>query len=870
MRRHILRQLAFLAASMASLLALQSGCQPGPPVTSSGPSVTSWNCPRMLEVKQEWQALHDSFGDKWTKDNYGEHTSKLQGIFKKRLSPQDMAVLAATVTAAHENTWSEFDRSAMEVLFEAFVTSGDRENLVTLLASRCASEYSFERVEAYLIRHGKKKLKDPILVLGEAYSRSEDPQVRKTIAEAARRSVKGLGIRGNDDAEFVDRAMRWYQTHRDQLIVNPEYGSSVIRMTDHFKQPLFKWKSPSAAKPAWMETFPQFATPVRPSALGEQTNTIGMKFILIPPGEFVMGSPESEKGRQENEIAHPVRITKPFWLGVYEVTQTQYERLMGNHSSFSYSSNVHDGRITVDTRDFPVDSVPWNRAAEFCNRLSVEEGFPPYYKLITNEHGRVFQEQGGPGYRLPTEAEWEYACRAGTTTPFSFGQTFEEGQANFNRQQPGPIARSYATTVGSYPPNAFGLYDMHGNIAEWCNDVADSRYYEDCPIDDPHGPPWWDPEGKRFLARGVIRGGSGGSKAEQARSAYRALEFLSGDGFRVARSDGGEWQRKLQDLADRDSAPVTLAGHTAEVLSLAFRPDGKMLASGSRDGTIKLWDVASATISATLNGHAPVRSVAFSPDGRTLATGGDDRTVKLWDVATGENTSTLTGHTIGVHCVAYSPDGITLASGSPDETIRLWDVATLKQRTVLEGHTWTLCYSPDGTRLASAGWGRVKFPEINDRKIKLWDTQTGENVGILKEPPDSAYGSFSCLAYSPDGKTLALAGEAPLVRLWDVASGQIIAHLRQDLFQIHCVAYCPDGRRLVSAAGRGVFDQSRKDGDPSVRLWDLATGKSRILFRERPNGFRVVAISPDGKTLAAGSIDGPIRVSPLPTLDEGR
>jgi WD40 repeat protein len=143
---------------------------------------------------------------------------------------------------------------------------------------------------------------------------------------------------------------------------------------------------------------------------------------------------------------------------------------------------------------------------------------------------------------------------------------------------------------------------------------------------------------------------------------------------------------------------------------------------------------------------------------------------------------------------------MTLASGSPDKTVRLWDVATLKQRSVLEGHTWTLCYSPDGTKLASTGWGRVKYPEINERMIKIWDTQTGENVGILNEPTDAAYGSFTCLTYSPDGTTLALAGDAPLIRLWDVASGQIISHLRQDLFHIHCVAYCPDGRRLVSAA----------------------------------------------------------------------
>src|SRR5438552_8106417 len=106
MSRYILPRLVFGATFMVGLLALQSGCQQKPPVK---PPVTSWTCDRMLQVQKEWQALHNSFDDRWTKDNYGERTSKLQGVLKKHLSPQDMAVLAATVTAAHEDTWSEFD-----------------------------------------------------------------------------------------------------------------------------------------------------------------------------------------------------------------------------------------------------------------------------------------------------------------------------------------------------------------------------------------------------------------------------------------------------------------------------------------------------------------------------------------------------------------------------------------------------------------------------------------------------------------------------------------------------------------------------------------------------------------------------------------
>ena len=124
---------------------------------------------------------------------------------------------------------------------------------------------------------------------------------------------------------------------------------------------------------------------------------------------------------------------------------------------------------------------------------------------------------GGPGYRLPTEAEWEYACRAGTTTPFSFGETIHENQANVNRLLPGPFFKSNLVAVGSYQANAFGLYDMHGNVAEWCNDVYDPRYYEDCPIDDAPGP--------SSKGRVVVRGGCWIERPEESRSANRVDEF---------------------------------------------------------------------------------------------------------------------------------------------------------------------------------------------------------------------------------------------------------------------------------------------------------------------------------------------------------
>ncbi|HYT93674.1 MAG TPA: SUMF1/EgtB/PvdO family nonheme iron enzyme [Gemmataceae bacterium] len=226
------------------------------------------------------------------------------------------------------------------------------------------------------------------------------------------------------------------------------------------------------------------------------TNSIGLKLVLIQAGSFQMGSSPAETGRCEKEgPRHEVTLANPFYLGVYPVTQEQFERVMGNNPArFNAKAS--------GSPEHPIENVNWEEAIEFCRRLSAL----PAEKDV----GRV--------YRLPTEAEWEYACRAGTDTPFCYGPTLTAAQANFDANFPYGVGEKgnflqRTTRVGSYPPNNFGLYDMHGNVWEWCQDWHDGDWYRRSPKRNPQGP-----AAGEFR---VLRGGCWRSHAVTCRSAYR-------------------------------------------------------------------------------------------------------------------------------------------------------------------------------------------------------------------------------------------------------------------------------------------------------------------------------------------------------------
>ncbi len=247
----------------------------------------------------------------------------------------------------------------------------------------------------------------------------------------------------------------------------------------------------------------------------------GMVLVRIEPGEFIMGSSHFAKDAEADENPpHRVRITRPFYLGKYEVTQAEYEAMMGDNPSHFKGKPKN-----------PVESVSWIDAVRFCNQLSKREELKPFYKLS----GETVQvpDWTGTGYRLPTEAEWEYACRAGTATRYSFGDD-EASLGEFCWFLENSDSRTHE--VGQKRANGIGLHDMHGNVWEWCGDCYADDYYKESPVDNPRGP--------SQAAYRVFRGGGWSNGPRSARSASRRLGCAPGFrsfilGFRLARVQSG-------------------------------------------------------------------------------------------------------------------------------------------------------------------------------------------------------------------------------------------------------------------------------------------------------------------------------------------
>jgi Tol biopolymer transport system component len=319
----------------------------------------------------------------------------------------------------------------------------------------------------------------------------------------------------------------------------------------------------------------------------------------------------------------------------------------------------------------------------------------------------------------------------------------------------------------------------------------------------------------------------------------------------------------LLNLQNADQVTELLTLIRGSVSQLVWSPDGNTLAVGGKfsylaqsdEPGVWLYDLdklqaAPRLLKINYQGHPGLsaESVAFSPDGHLLAAGGYDYTVRLWNVDTGEQIGVLPGHGDTVDVVAFSPNGKTLASGSWYHEVWLWDVESLSNKAILQNENhfaglYSAAFSPDGTLLASAGG-----------ELNVWDLASGEIQTTIPLPGE--YPVVYSVTFSPDGKRLAYGGSRSILRLWDVEKNADVVsfELPGDAFySIWSVAFSPDGSLLAAGDSRGL-----------VRIWDAETGKQLTELAGHINQVKSVAFSPDGKLLASASADGTIRLWGVP------
>lgn len=672
----------------------------------------------------------------------------------------------------------------------------------------------------------------------------------------------------------------------------PRRGNTVLKVTWHSGQKLVVMQDGTAIGEKARSPVETASVPLPP----HYKNSLGMEFVLVPKGKSWLGGGGGTPGDRE------VEIHEDFYLGKYEVTQGEWQIVMGaNPSDFKNVPGVEP----EEQQRFPVEQVSWLDAQEFI-------------KLV-NEKAK----EPGWVYRLPTDVEWEYACRGGPPSnrlqsafDFYFGEptnNLQPQQANFGKSLNRPCK------VGSYRPNRLGLHDMHGNVWEWCDDEQK---------DDKEG------------SRRVLRGGSWSLPSGWCRAANRSANASSyrrnALGLRLARVPVGkepvgpppsvekkaeaplprpaaalEAMRRDQippealataGAGDPNKAPASLVGvlgqaeqtHTAPIFSVAFSPDGRWLASGSEDNTVLLRDVATGRVQRTFRGHTGLVSVvAFSKDSRTLVSGSRDGTLKLWPLdkeAAPETLQPKLGEIWGM--MAVSADGRFLAAGGSNGRLNLWkwgqwvapaEITPEGRKGWIATHPRAaLAFSPDGEMLAVA-----RVEDKSDVPIRIYATTDGKQRRTLSS--DGETGPLTSISFSRDGKHL-ICHLANKVGVWEVASWKRIADVPVNLWNsLAFAALSPDGKTLAviganrvllhdlasqtlkrvlsvgsgtcclafSADGKLLAVGGRTFG--VVHVWDTTSWKERNLERGHLQQVQALAVSPDGNTVLSAGNDDTLR-----------
>ncbi len=326
--------------------------------------------------------------------------------------------------------------------------------------------------------------------------------------------------------------------------------------------------------------------------------------------------------------------------------------------------------------------------------------------------------------------------------------------------------------------------------------------------------------------------------------------FFGGTNFSKADLRGsvmfGSWFQKASfrnaklDMTDMGIAKKTFKGHSDDVNSVSFSNDGKFIASGSKDKTVKIWDFSTEKLLKEFKGHSDsVSSVSFSNDGKFIASGSDDHTVKIWDFSTGKLLKEFKGHSSRVNSVSFSNDGKFIASGSRDKTVKIWDFSTGKLLKEFKGHSSSVesvSFSNDGKYIASGSW---------DKTVKTWDFSTGK---LLKEFKGHS-SDVSSVSFSNDGKFIASGSYDNTVKIWDFSTGKLLKEFNGHSSRVFSVSFSNDGKFIASGSQ-----------NKTVKIWDFSTGKFLKEFKGHSYGVTSVSFSNDGKFIASGSEDSTVKI----------